>query len=520
MKHAGETYSQSSMDRRITVKIGTANGYAMDTGQKDGQGQAEASRLEQGGTASSRREQGWAVLDRQEQERTVSRRREQGRIAAGNVRDSSLRGKQTYGERRDFQQGQGGQWSPGPAQLGRGSTARVPVAARRRGPSGPAALLAGLAALAALALLLPALLASRAGEAPPPPAQQGSAAAAQAPLRPGSAGGAAVAQQPEASAPGGSPDASGSVAAGTAAATEPTVRVYLKRTGQIETLPLEQYVTGVLAAEMPADFERAALKAQAIAARTFIVRRLAAQDTSGVPGGKADVLDSVDHQAYLSAKTLEQWEKQGKSAELAKLKRAVLETRGIVMTYQGKPITAAFFAASGGYTENSEEYWSLKVPYLRSVPSPWDAQVNSNNQETISVPVNELYRKLGQAPPAQAASAQAGSGSAKASSTGKASPAQLTILSHTAGGRVKEIKVGAQRYSGREFREKLGLRSSQFTVKLDGADAQITTYGNGHGVGMSQWGANGMAKQGYTTTQILRHYYTGIAFQQADTLLE
>lgn len=485
MKDASETYSQSRNDRRITVKIGAANGYAKETGQKDGRGQASSSR------------------------------HEQGRIAAGN---SLLRGNQAFGERRDYQQGQGGRRRPEPAQMGRGGTARVPVAARRRGPSGPAALLAGLAALAALALLLPALLASRAGETPAPP-DQGSAAV-QAPMRPGSAAGAALAQQPEASAPGGAPDATGVAAAAGTAATEPTVRVYLKRTGLIETLPLEQYVTGVLAAEMPADFELAALKAQAIAARTFIVRRLAAQDTSGVPGGKADVLDTVDHQAYLSTKTLGKWEKQGKSAELAKLKRAVSETRGIVMTYQGKPITAAFFSASGGYTENSEEYWSLKIPYLRSVPSPWDAQVNSNNQETLTVSVDEIYRKLGQAPPAKTASSQTSSGSLKASSSGKASVTLLIILSHTTGGRVKEIKVGEQRYSGREFREKLGLRSSQFTIKLDGADAQITTYGYGHGVGMSQWGANGMAKQGYTTTQILRHYYTGIVFQQADALLE
>ncbi|GIO35244.1 hypothetical protein J41TS12_01050 [Paenibacillus antibioticophila] len=487
MKHAGETYSQSRNDRRITVKIGAVNEYAQETGQMGGREQAASSQQEQG-------------------------------RAAGNF---LLRGNQAFDERRDYQQGQGGQRRPEPAQMGRGSTARVPVAARRRGPSGPAALLAGLAALAALALLLPALLAGRAGDTPPPPAQ-GSAAAVQTPMRPGSAPGAALAQQPEASAPGGgSPDASGvAAAADTAAATEPTVRVYLKRTGQIETLPLEQYVTGVLAAEMPADFELAALKAQAIAARTFIVRRLAAQDTSGVPGGKADVLDTVDHQAYLPTNTLEKWEKQGKSAELGKLKRAVSETRGIVMTYQGKPITASFFSASGGYTENSEEYWSLKIPYLRSVPSPWDAQVNSENQETVTIPVDELYQKLGQAPPAKAATAPAGPGALKASSARKASAAQLTILSHTTGGRVKEIKVGEKSYSGREFREKLGLRSSQFTVKLDGVDARITTYGYGHGVGMSQWGANGMAKQGYTTTQILRHYYTGIAFQQAEALLE
>lgn len=491
MKRASETYLQSRNDRGVTVRIGTGDEAAqVNGGQRDGREQKTRSRLEQGSTAAT---------------------------------NSPFGGNRAFGEGNSWQHGKGGQRAPGPVYVGRGSTARVPVAARRRGPSAPAAALAGLAALAVLALLLPALLASRAGDPLPPP-DQGAAAATQAPMRPRSAAGAgaALAQQPGAPAPAGIADAPGAIAAAAdAAAAEPTVRVYLKRTGQIETLPLEQYVTGVLAAEMPADFELAALKAQAIAARTFIIRRLAAQDTSGVPGGKADVMDTVDHQAYLSASALEKWEKQGKVAELEKLKRAVSETRGIVMTYQGQPITAAFFSASGGYTENSEEYWSLKIPYLRSVSSPWEAKINARNQETVILSIDEVYQKLGQPLPVKSATAQAGSGVSKTSfSKEKASAASFTILSHTTGGRVKEIKVGDRRYSGREFREKLGLRSSQFKIVIDGTEARITTYGYGHGIGMSQWGANGMAKQGYTTTQILRHYYTGIAFQQTEALLE
>ncbi|WP_246061324.1 stage II sporulation protein D [Paenibacillus oralis] len=297
------------------------------------------------------------------------------------------------------------------------------------------------------------------------------------------------------------------------------MRVYLSRTGAVETVPLEQYVTGVIAAEMPADFELAALKAQAIAARTFIVRRLAAGDTSGVPAGDADVTDTVGHQVYLSRSVLNGWKTNGKAEQLAKLQEAARQTQGIVMTYRGEPITASFFSSSGGYTENSEEYWSLKIPYLRSVPSPWDASINPKNRDTVSMPVTELFGKLGQEMPEDVKAVFGSSGTSRQVSASRKS-APFKVLSWTTGRRVKEVRIGGKVYTGREVREKLDLRSSQFTMTLDAGEVKITTYGYGHGVGMSQWGANGMAKQGFTATQILKHYYTGIAFQQASHFLK
>ncbi|MNO74173.1 Amidase enhancer precursor [compost metagenome] len=350
-------------------------------------------------------------------------------------------------------------------------------------------LAASMAALSALAVLLPALLA---GRAPAPAAQVPDAAQAvaaqanRAAVQQGAAGGAERLAPAEAS-PG------------------MQVRVYLTRTGTVETLPLEQYVTGVLAAEMPADFELDALKAQAIAARTYIISRLRSKDTSGVPNGKADVVDSVDHQAYLSQTVLKRWAKQGKEAQLEKLQKAVAETKGIIMTYKGKPITAAFFSASGGYTENSEEYWNLKVPYLRSVSSPWDAKMNPNNQVTVALSLEDVFRKLGQRISAL-----------PALKDNEGPQKRFRVISTTSGGRVGKIRIGDQVYTGREVREKLGLKSSQFTISASKSEVKITTYGSGHGVGMSQWGANGMAKEGYTTTQILKHYYTDISFQQVN----
>ncbi|MFD1179551.1 stage II sporulation protein D, partial [Paenibacillus puldeungensis] len=324
------------------------------------------------------------------------------------------------------------------------------------------------------------------------------------------------------------PEAAGAVRPAPPAVTperadEPPVRVYLSRTGGVETVPLEQYVTGVLAAEMPAGFELEALKAQAIAARTFIVRRLATGDTSGTPNRRADVNDTVSHQAYISQAQLSKWPDNGKAEGLAKLQQAVKQTKGLVLVYQGKPITASFFSSSGGYTENSEEYWSVKIPYLRSVPSPWEATINPSNRQTFDIPVDRVLRKLGQQASETSESAFAsGSSSRKQAGTAQTRKVNkpIQVLSLTTGRKVKEIRIGGQIYTGREVREKLGLRSTQFTMALDGEDVKITTYGYGHGIGMSQWGANGMAKEGFTATQILKHYYTGVSFQQASHFIK
>ncbi|AIQ61312.1 stage II sporulation protein D [Paenibacillus borealis] len=352
---------------------------------------------------------------------------------------------------------------------------------------------AWLAAPLLAALLLPlAVVPLRGGQQPVPPAVL---QATPAPAPPGTA--AAEAPQPE-------------------------VSVYLSQSGQIETLPLEDYVSGVLAAEMPADFELEALKAQAVAARTFIARRLLAGDHSGVPVPEADVSDTVSHQAYISQAVLERdWASGSKRAGLAKLRRAVLETRGIIMTYKGQPITASFFASSGGYTENSEDYWNAAVPYLRSVASPWEQQITPNLAVTYTFSNAELRSKLAltvKELPAAANLAASGKTLQVSSSSSAGLPAE--VISLTAGHRIKEISIGGTVFTGREVREKLGLRSSQFTWKRKDGKVLITTYGNGHGVGMSQWGANGMAKQGSTATQILKHYYSGVSFTGISTLLK
>lgn len=285
------------------------------------------------------------------------------------------------------------------------------------------------------------------------------------------------------------------------------VRVFLSTRGTIETLPLEDYVTGVVAAEMPPEFSHEALKAQAIAARTFIIRRLLSKDSSGAPAG-ADVVDTVEHQAYLPLSVLrQQAQNPRRAAKLNEVRKAVKDTEDTIMTYQGEPITAVFFSTSNGYTENSEDVWKTHIPYLRSVPSPWDKKIAPGYKKTITLKTTNMLDKLGL------------NGEAVKTVAGAGAFPGMKVLSTTEGHRIKRIRIGDTIFKGTDLRHKLGLRSSEFTWAIHGKEIVITTYGNGHGVGMSQWGANGMAQAGYTATQILKHYYTGISFTKASKLL-
>ncbi|WP_437349486.1 stage II sporulation protein D [Paenibacillus humicus] len=277
------------------------------------------------------------------------------------------------------------------------------------------------------------------------------------------------------------------------------VRVYVTKEKRIEKVPMETYIRGVIAGEMPISFEPEALKAQAIAARTYIVRRLASGDVSGVPVKGADVTDTTAHQVYIPMKQLlARWSGKEREANLTKLNEAVQGTRGEIVTYQGSPIQALFFSTSNGYTENSEDYWDASLPYLRSVASPWDKSLSPEYKETTTMPLASFYRKLGL--------------------SGSTPVRSLRVLDTTDGRRIRELAAGDATFTGREAREKLGLASSQFTWKISGKNIEITTYGYGHGVGMSQWGADGMAKKGSNAYQILSHYYTGTAVVRENDL--
>ncbi|SHE96497.1 stage II sporulation protein D [Seinonella peptonophila] len=279
------------------------------------------------------------------------------------------------------------------------------------------------------------------------------------------------------------------------------VKVYLVDEHRTITLPLEQYVAGVVAAEMPIEFAFEALKAQALTARTYIAKRLE-EDRSdmrrwGADAAEAMVTDTVQHQAYITEQKLRsKWGNHFRE-NWNKVRKAVTETEGQIIAYRDKPIYAAFFSTSNGYTENAEDYFSNAYPYLRSVPSPWDRQSPKYRHLTRTT-IQQMIHKL-----------EAKTGRKISLSASKMTPiAQIQAL--TAGKRVARMKIGDQTFTGREVRDALQLPSSDFTCWRRGKQVWILSHGYGHGVGMSQWGANYMAEQGNTAAQIIAHYYPGV----------
>ncbi|MEH7074327.1 stage II sporulation protein D [Neobacillus drentensis] len=284
------------------------------------------------------------------------------------------------------------------------------------------------------------------------------------------------------------------------ASSDPAVEVAVFRTSKskIENVLLEDYLVGVVAAEMPAEFKEEALKAQALTARTYIVKRLLSKDALGVPKG-AQVTDTQVHQVYLNDDELRREWGMEYDTKRKKVLNAVRATAGQILAYDGKPIDALFFSTSNGYTENSEDYWPGSIPYLRSVSSPWDKNSPKFNSQKV-LTVSQFEAKLG---------VRIGSGS----TIGK-------IIDRTKGKRVGKVDFNGKVLTGKDIREKLDLRSSDFAWKRKGDNIVITTKGFGHGVGMSQYGANGMAKEGKSYKEIVKHYYKGVQITSADHILD
>nr|WP_241211391.1 stage II sporulation protein D [Amphibacillus jilinensis] len=264
-----------------------------------------------------------------------------------------------------------------------------------------------------------------------------------------------------------------------------TVNVERSETDQVESVPLEQYVISVVASEMPADFELEALKAQALAARTYIVQYLMA--TGSLDSDKT-ITDTVQHQVYRSEEELKALWGADFNWKYEKISEAVTVTTGEILTYNDALITPAFFSTSNGKTENAQDYWENELPYLISVDSEWDKD-SPRFLDQKSIPIDEVEQSLG-----------------------------ITIheivssprMTYTESDRVQTVELGGQVFTGREIREKLDLKSTDFTIEQKDDHLVFTTKGFGHGVGMSQYGANGMAKEGKDYSDIVLHYYQGV----------
>lgn len=265
------------------------------------------------------------------------------------------------------------------------------------------------------------------------------------------------------------------------------LNVRVKRDTGIVTVPLEDYVVGVLAGEMPIEFEMEALKAQAVAARSYVLKKMSYNKEK-----EYDVVDTIMNQVYLDNDYLKKTWGKDYVKKINKLKTAVIETNYQYVDYNGNIADTMFFSTSVGETENSEEVFSNKVPYLKSVSSTWD-EISPVYKLNYQFKLNEFLNKL---------------------DLPYSNFIKLEVIDSTSTGRVKKIKINEKTFDGSVVVTKLKLKSNHFTIKQDGDTINITTKGYGHGVGMSQYGAQGMALNGYSYEEILMHYYQGTSIKK------
>lgn len=291
------------------------------------------------------------------------------------------------------------------------------------------------------------------------------------------------------------PENTHSATTSTAAQIEGQAQSILLRQGdgQVVEMPLEEYLVGVILAELPASFELEAKKAQAVVARTYTWK---AYSTVGKHGDGSVCTDSACCQAYLSPGTY--LEKGGTEAGVESARAAVSETAGTVLIYDGNLIEATYFSCSGGSTEDAVAVWGTDYPYLRATDSPGEEGA-AHYTDTVAFSKEELEEALGV-------------------SLGEDPESWVGFTTYTAGGGVNTMRVGGKDFPGTELRRLLGLRSTAFTVSADDDGVTIVTRGYGHRVGMSQYGADAMAAGGSNYGEILAYYYRGTELAQLQDL--
>jgi len=250
----------------------------------------------------------------------------------------------------------------------------------------------------------------------------------------------------------------------------------------IVELELEQYLIGVVGSEMPASFNIEALKAQAIVARTYALKRISENKI---------LTDNTSTQVYKDNNELKQIWKNDFDKYYKKIENAVLSTKGIVIKYNNKYIDAVYHSTSNGYTEDAINVWGYSIPYLKQVESKYDVNVSSYKREKVFtfVEISNLIDTI----------------------IGENTE---FILERNESNRVKIVKINDIEIDGITFRNLLGLRSTDFTIEIKNENVIITTYGYGHGVGMSQYGANSMANSEYNYKDILNHYYKNVTIEK------
>ncbi len=268
------------------------------------------------------------------------------------------------------------------------------------------------------------------------------------------------------------------------------VRVKREKLNTIEKVPLEKYVIGVLSGEMPTTFPMEALKAQAVAARTYVLRKIEYAKEQ-----EYDVVDTVANQVYYNNDELKERWKDDYEEKMNRIQKAVLDTQGEYLTYQGEIAQAFFFSTSTGYTENCEEVFQESLPYLRSVKSDWEEDISPVFEDSKTFTLEEFYQKL---------------------NLDANSNFSIQITDRTSTGRVRTLNINGKDFKASDVTTALGLRSSFFEIQKNEEQIVIHTKGFGHGVGMSQYGAYGMAENGSNYQEILKYYYQGIEIQKIE----
>ncbi|MBO8434069.1 MAG: stage II sporulation protein D [Tyzzerella sp.] len=276
---------------------------------------------------------------------------------------------------------------------------------------------------------------------------------------------------------------------------EINIEVYNPETETKEETPFEEYIKGVVGAEMPALFNIESLKAQAVCARTYALREI---EHMGLTTENLPKPEDIG-QAYLSKSELK--ERWGDNFEeyYKRIEQAVSETSGEIMVYDDEPILAVFHSTSSGYTENSENIWQNPMPYLKSVESSGDTKA-PQYEVSKEISYNEIKNMFKNKYPDIVFSEDSLIN-------------QIKINSISDAGYITSVTVGNKNLTGLEIRGALSLRSASFTMNDTGNSIIFTTKGYGHGAGMSQYGAEAMANEGYTYKEILQHYYTNIDFK-------
>ena len=266
-----------------------------------------------------------------------------------------------------------------------------------------------------------------------------------------------------------------------------TIRV-LKEDNTVENINLEDYLIGVVSSEVPVYFEKEALKAQAVAARTYALKQIQNNKDRNY-----DVTDNTSSQVYQDDNKLREKWKDNYETNINKVKECVNETKGEYITYDNEIIYAFFFSTSNGKTEDNKNVFGKDLPYLKIVDSSFDKDETSSFETTKELSLSDFYNKLG---------------------IEYLDKLNITDEVKTDSGRIYSLKVNNTEFKGREFQSKLSLRSNDFQIIQNSDKVIIKTKGFGHGVGMSQYGANALAKQNKTYQEILKYYYQGTEIQK------